>query len=520
MKSILKFTIIFIVIELIFCFDSMVSLSNAQSVDIHFDGNMDLMTSLRYQRRMWTSTDGTMGIVIQRGTLGNQGETGLVLLRSIDNGASWNFVMQINNHFSAIADGFIDNNNKIWLVVSTVDQLAGKWYDVKLVLLDYDSPNKTWGLERENMVFDSVSLTGASGASITKDSLNKLWVSFRYYNSLDYWIEVVYSDDNGFTWKHCNQSFGTRNSSWNKFGKIVSFKGNIGIIYHDFDGVNNVKKWAYRNDFDLDNANWVNSNINITSIFEKWGSHFSVTTDDLGIVHLTYADHYYRILYQKYDGNWSLPIIIYEGYSDYPNITTDGENLWIIFMQIYDSQENRIAYKKYTKLTDSWDINISYLTDPSERPFDKRIIPASPYISGDYVYLGMLERFDYLAFNVSIAGISGTISWEYWNGINWALLPIIEFKNSDFQNLDYGFLRFIKPDDWMTKSTLNDPTPYFPIRGVVTNSFINDLKVKRLSTIKNNKRPSVPERVTNILPVIWQEGVIAPYRIKYNSLSF
>jgi hypothetical protein len=95
---------------------------------------------------------------------------------------------------------------------------------------------------------------------------------------------------------------------------------------------------------------------------------------------------------------------------------------------------------------------------------DVDLLPASPAIN-DAFYFGGLAIFGQVLANVTTAGTTYALTWEYYNG-SWVALTVTDGTNS-FQTTGWNRISFTKPGDWAT-TTLNGQGPFYYIRARVT----------------------------------------------------
>jgi len=95
---------------------------------------------------------------------------------------------------------------------------------------------------------------------------------------------------------------------------------------------------------------------------------------------------------------------------------------------------------------------------------DINLLPAVPAV-GDAFYFGGLATFQKTLIEVSTAGDTYVITWEYWNGA-WTALTVTDGTNS-FQTAGWNTVSFTAPGDWAT-TTINSQGPFFFIRARVT----------------------------------------------------
>jgi hypothetical protein len=119
----------------------------------------------------------------------------------------------------------------------------------------------------------------------------------------------------------------------------------------------------------------------------------------------------------------------------------------------------------------------------------------------EYVYIGAIDKFDRVNFDVGTAGTGsyGSIGWEYWNGSDWVfyLFGGPRDTTNSFRNLGCGKFQVDAPSDWEARTVdaqLPEPGgtlgPLFWIRGsVVTGSVTiqplgNTISVAEGNTVK------------------------------------
>jgi hypothetical protein len=77
----------------------------------------------------------------------------------------------------------------------------------------------------------------------------------------------------------------------------------------------------------------------------------------------------------------------------------------------------------------------------------------------DYLYVGAIDEFERVNFDVGIAG-TGTylLGWEYYNGATWVAIPTPSDTTNSFRNVGNGKLTFTAPGNWAT-TTIAFDTP-------------------------------------------------------------
>lgn len=96
---------------------------------------------------------------------------------------------------------------------------------------------------------------------------------------------------------------------------------------------------------------------------------------------------------------------------------------------------------------------------------DVDLLPPSPAVN-DAFYFGGLVTFEEILINVTTAGSTYVLTWEYWDGGTWQPLTVVDGTNS-FQTSGWNNVAFTAPSNWMT-TTINSQGPFFYVRARVT----------------------------------------------------
>lgn len=95
---------------------------------------------------------------------------------------------------------------------------------------------------------------------------------------------------------------------------------------------------------------------------------------------------------------------------------------------------------------------------------DVTLLPAVP-AANDAFYYGGIAKFAELLINITTAGDTFVLAWEYWNGA-WVSLTVVDGTNA-YSALGWNTVTFTAPSDWVTTS-FNGQGPYFYVRARVT----------------------------------------------------
>lgn len=118
-------------------------------------------------------------------------------------------------------------------------------------------------------------------------------------------------------------------------------------------------------------------------------------------------------------------------------------------------------------LQDDGGVYTDYTNDARDKTGvnDVPILPATPAVN-DAFYISGLAKFGTIIVNITTAGSTYVLTWEYWNGSTWSSLTVTDSSNS-FQTLGWKEISFAKPNDWST-TTVSAKGPYYYVRARVT----------------------------------------------------
>lgn len=106
----------------------------------------------------------------------------------------------------------------------------------------------------------------------------------------------------------------------------------------------------------------------------------------------------------------------------------------------------------------------NFISPGSGATDDVDLLPTSPATS-DAFYFGGLAVFEEIELDVSTAGTTYVLTWEYWNGA-WTALTVVDTSNS-FKTVGWHKINFTGPSDWSTTS-VNSQGPFYYVRARVT----------------------------------------------------
>ena len=270
--------------------------------------NNERMISYRHQQHLVQTADGALHLLLNRGTLSPG--PGLSLFSSFDGGTTWSLMQNFPGTDDKSTGDLKLIGDELWMVYNTAAQ------SIAFAQLRYDSVLLTWSLLLSQQAFAS-SQWAALNPALAVDSMGTIWVGFlaksiRRANAVGN-LRVVNRVGGGTLWTDPGLTFGpTDGQAVERSVRPVAIPGGMGMVWT----VQEVTYWSSRANALLDNSAWTTSTL-YTGIPENgrkdpYASHFNVTTDDQGGVHLISIENY-DILYFRYtpatDG-WSAPRVL------------------------------------------------------------------------------------------------------------------------------------------------------------------------------------------------------------------
>jgi hypothetical protein len=118
-------------------------------------------------------------------------------------------------------------------------------------------------------------------------------------------------------------------------------------------------------------------------------------------------------------------------------------------------------------MEDSPSVYTDYTNDARDKTGsnDVTLLPATPAIN-DAFYIAGLAQFGGVDINVTTAGDTYVLIWEYYNGSGWSTLSVVD-SSSSFYSTGWHTITFTKPGNWAT-TTINTQGPFYYIRARVT----------------------------------------------------
>ncbi|HSW05270.1 hypothetical protein [Aquabacterium sp.] len=281
--------------------DRVIASSLISAVPTNLSSNTETMVSYRHQERMWQGADGSLHLVVNRGTL--QPNPGIVLTSSYDGGITWT-VKQVfgNTDKDSTADSLM-NGSMLWLAYGDANGA------LIVAQLTYDSVAQSWTLLRSEIAFASTQFEGIN-PTLGIDDSGVVWCSFAAMdrNTADINLRMVYRQSDSAPWADTGLVFGpTDNLSKERSARPVRLPNGMGLLYR----VRQSMYWATRANGAPFGSPWPSVKISEGAlqrpISDPYASHFSVIGEGDAHLHLAIADdgdvQYLR--YTTADDSWT-----------------------------------------------------------------------------------------------------------------------------------------------------------------------------------------------------------------------
>lgn len=280
-----------------------------KAVKTDLSSNNERVISYRHQQHMVQTADGALHLMLNRGTL--TPGPGLSLYSSFDGGTTWSFM-----HNFELTD---DKSTGDVLLAGSELSVAYHTIDNKLMFtrLQYDSALRTWTPLLLELAYAS-GQWAALNPTLAIDDLGTVWMGFNAkgrFNGLGN-LRLVNRVGGGNVWTDPNLVFGpTDKKAVERSARPVRLPGGVGMVWT----VHEVTYWSRRSNGMPDNSLWsqltLYTGLPATQIEDPYASHFNVTTDDTGGVHLISVEEY-DVLYFKYANStdsWTAPTVVDDG---------------------------------------------------------------------------------------------------------------------------------------------------------------------------------------------------------------
>lgn len=326
--------------------------------------------------------------------------------------------------------GFMDSSANVYLTYTVQSSLV-------LAMVKLSFVNGAWSI---GTVRNVCTVGNNYYPSILKDSVNRLWVSWSYFDPVTarYSVHVKSSADDGTTWGTGETDPGEALTSGSTgcFSQLVFQLPYIRCFYSDGGDT-----LAYRS-IELYGAAWSSavslySGSNIQDDFQV-----SVSCDNkVGIVFPGISS----VLYREYDGvSWSGVMTVDTAVPTSPGIKFSGNVPYVLYDKNIGDNQSQLFYSyksgsvfvapvslfEGAKILDKL---FCYDHSATSQYYDRTaeaqntasadiFHPTSNSLLRDLddaLYLGMDDKFNQVRIILSIAGIGGQVVSEYWDGSAW-----------------------------------------------------------------------------------------------------
>lgn len=325
-------------------------------LETQVSSNQHSFIATRYMRHIWMAPGHVLAAAVQKA--GVDGEH-LVLIKSTNAGQSWETDrVLVADHSKYISDGVMAANGDLYIAASTLltSHIAAP---IQLLKLHYNPAARSWDLSHTSFVAPA---SLGNRASIAVDSNGIVWCAFRAHEvaNSEWFIKVMYSQDDGLTWQDSGREFGTRNSNPQKNPKLLAFNGRLVMISHDaVEGQGppaHSKKSASRRDTAVATAAWHQGPSIDMLAYDPHGTHWSVANDPQGHVHMSYQDG--GITYTKYAGaigdTWATPVRFTNHLGEYSSISVSWADANAPDVYVFWSFEEHVYLRKYAGVNATW----------------------------------------------------------------------------------------------------------------------------------------------------------------------
>ncbi len=276
--------------------------------------------------------------------------------------------------------------------------------------------------------------------SITKDSIDRLWISWTYYDSVAqrYFVHVKSSTNDGASWGSGPSDPGTEltNGSASCYSQLIFQSPYVHCFYSDDSTL-----LAYRS-FELSGSVWSSAQAVYSGSAIDDNFHADLSSDQkVGIVFPGSSS----LLYREFDGsNWSGVFTVEDSLALSPAIRFFNSIPFVFFTRTIGTGQNQVfcSYKEgssfvaaapFEKGQKPFDRAFCY-DDSATDKFADLTTQASDSTAADVYhpacdalvedvddafYMGMDQKFNLAKIILSTSGIAGQASWQYWNGESW-----------------------------------------------------------------------------------------------------
>lgn len=151
--------------------------------------------------------------------------------------------------------------------------------------------------------------------------------------------------------------------------------------------------------------------------------------------------------------------------------------------------QNVIVLARNSGIVAAAQLDIGAFTDYTDDARDKTgtndvtLVRASP-VAGDAFYIAGKNQFGGIDIDVTVAGTTYVLTWEYWNGA-WTALTVTDPSNS-FKSVGWWSITFTPPSNWAT-TTVNGLGPFYYVRARITTGGGTTAQAEEISLFRTTK---------------------------------
>lgn len=326
--------------------------------------------------------------------------------------------------------GFIDSEGNIYLIYTVLNTLDLAFLKLSFSLGEWTAGSVYMVCNHEDNYYPS----------ILKDGIDRLWVSWSWYDSATgrYSVHVKSSTDDGETWGSGPADTGTAltSGSTSCFSQLMFLSPYIICFYSD-DGT----KLAYRR-IELSAAVWDSEEILYSGSEINDNFHAASSKDNrVGIVFPGSSSLFYR----EFDGeSWSGIYTVDTISPITPTVRFFQRTPFVFYGKNLGEEQDQLlfSYLKDDQFTDPLPLvsgakpfgKVFCYDDSASEKFYERTQEASDSTPADLfhptsnsllkdtedcLFLGMDSKFNFSRIILSTPGVGGEISWFYWDGETW-----------------------------------------------------------------------------------------------------
>ena len=508
------------------------------------------LNSVTQQKKLVTTSDGTIHTIINSGsisyTCGGSSYSGLLWMYSTNSGSTWTCGGQLTSSSLYTSSMVVDSSDNIYIVYASTVSFLGN-YDLLYRKLT-KGVGSTWTLSTQVQIADGNTSFAYSSPDIAIESGTRIWVATRNITGTDHQTQVYYSSNLSPTlpadWTLSILADTADTDSTGHVPSLIKFGTKLGLFY--YSGTTGQINWRYRNDADP-LSTWAAQSSIVPS---GANGDFNLVADSSNNLHLIYSDNPVENLsnyyYRYYNGtSWSSAISLGTGTADgMLDISTNGTTVYLFypdsssFASITNAGKSTLVYRSITSpytvselsaatnitlsrslFNKVWTSQSSVFTDVTTAASNPSLADTlMPSLTDDAIYFGKTDAFDSLSFTVETVSTGGAIIWQYWNGVTWSNLTILNSTNPNFSSAT-GHIIFSAPSDWALTSVNSEASSYFYVRAILSSDFTTTPSATSFSSATAIRDLAAGAVVNNSIPLLYSESGSNPYIGKFLNLA-